>query len=107
MSCKNCVFRSTFQDMGASCDICSWQTDLANAIAACQSSDTCRHRLTSDEAKVIVFKREGVLPVIRRETRPGSEPRTLEEALARVADAAKGIGDAINKMMQDIASSLP
>lgn len=67
MSCRGCVFRGTFQNMGASCDVCNLQSDLADAVKACENSAGCRHRFTVGEAKKIVIEREGGLPAIPRE----------------------------------------
>lgn len=96
MSCRDCVFRGIFQDMGASCDVCNLQSDLADAIKACEDSDGCRHRFTVSEAKEIVIDREGGLPVITKEEKKEEckvceeyDPfKTIREALIEAGKAA-------------------
>lgn len=66
MSCRDCVFKGIFQDMGASSDVCNLQSNLVDAIKACENSENCRHRFTVEEAKRIVIEREGGSPVIAR-----------------------------------------
>lgn len=109
MSCRECVFRGVYQDMGASCDVCGLQSDLVNAVRACENSANCRHRFTVADAKEIVIEREGGLPVIVREKTEQSEKpdplKTLNEAFASVAkattEAIKAITEALNKESED------
>jgi hypothetical protein len=93
MSCRDCVFRGIFQDMGASCDVCNLHSDLADAIKACENPAGCRHRFTVEEARKIVIEREGGLPVIAREkTEPSEESNPLaiiNDAFARIAESAR------------------
>lgn len=109
MSCRDCVFRGTFQDMGASCDVCNLQNDLIDAFKACENSAGCRHRFTLEEAKKIVIEREGGLPVIPREkTEPSeeSDPQAnINDAFVRIAEAtckaANSIRDLLNHLVQN------
>lgn len=93
MSCRECVFRGIFQDMGASCDVCNLQSDLVDAVKACENSAGCRHRFTVGEAKKIVIEREGGLPVIVREKPEPSEESdpqaNINDAFARVAESVR------------------
>ena len=66
MSCRECVFKGIYQDMGASCDVCNLQSDLVDAIKACKKSADCRYRFTVSEAKKIVIEREGEPPTIKK-----------------------------------------
>lgn len=56
MSCRDCVFKSIYQDMGASFDVCRMQDKLPDAARACDNSESCQYRLTVQEAKKIVIK---------------------------------------------------
>lgn len=62
MSCRECVFRSQYQDMGASADVCTLHITLARAIHACEHSEDCIYRLTRNEAMKIAFERAGGKP---------------------------------------------
>lgn len=103
MSCRDCVFRGIFQDMGASCDVCNLQSDLVDAVKACENSAGCRHRFTLEEAKKIVIEREGGLPVIVREkTEPSEESNpqaNINDAFARVAEAACKAANSIREAL--------
>lgn len=95
MSCGGWVFRGIFQDMGASCDVCNLQNDLADAVKACENSAGCRHRFTLEEAKKIVIEREGGHPVIPREKPEPSrdiDPQpfeSLKDAFGKIAESAR------------------
>ena len=99
MSCMDCVFRVIYQDMGASCDVCNLQSDLADAIKACKNSADCHHRFTVAEARKIVIEREGGLPTFlseemmipKEKTKPSEEAdpfKTISDGLAEVAKSA-------------------
>ena len=93
MSCRDCVFKGIYQDMGASCDVCNLQNNLVDAVKACENSANCHHRFTVAEAKKIVIEREGGLPVIpKKETKPSEdfEPllKTISDGLKEVAESA-------------------
>lgn len=112
MSCKGCVFLGTFQDMGASCDVCNLQCDLVKAITACENSASCQHRFTVEEAKKIVYEKAGRLPA---GIKPNDEPcivpeqeQSILENLAlqgQLADAfqkvSKLVFDAVNSLIQN------
>lgn len=102
MSCSGCVFRGTFQDMGASCDVCNLQTDLVDAVSACKNSADCRHRFTVEEAKKIVIEREGGLPVILKEKTKSSE-KSMQDAIKELGEA---IGDALLPAIQAMTEML-
>lgn len=92
MSCKDCVFRGIYHDMGASCDVCNLHSNFADAVLACENSADCRHRFTVGEAKKIVIEREGGLPIIPPKKTESSEKsnslKTINEAFAEVAESA-------------------
>lgn len=104
MSCRDCVFRGTFQDMGASCNVCNLQNGLADAIKACEYSESCRHRFTIQEAKKIVIERESGLPVIvQKKAKPSEESNpliTIKTALEEVGKAASVAARSLTKAMQ-------
>ena len=103
MSCRECVFRGVFQDMGASCDVCNLYPDLADAIAACDNSENCRHRFTIGEAKAIVIEREGSLPAIRErkpKTSEASDPKSINDAFKEIAESACKAVNSIIEAMQ-------
>ena len=62
MSCRDCVFRSEYRDMGASADVCTLHFNLARAVNACDHSEDCKYRLTRKEAMTIAFERAGGKP---------------------------------------------
>ena len=106
MSCRDCVFRGIFQDMGASSDVCKLHTSLVDAVAACEHSDSCKHRFTIQEAKQIVIERNGGLPTIIKEKvepKPNdhSDPPyiSIGESFSKVAEVAC---DALNKIKHSI-----
>ena len=103
MSCRDCVFRGTFQDMGASCDTCTLQYDFTDAIKACENSEGCRHRFTVGEAKKIVIEREGGLPVIVRE-----KPKPSEESnpLITIKTALEEVGKAASMAVRSLAEAM-
>ena len=86
--CSDCVFRGKFQDMGASCDVCNRYSDLTNAIEACEKSEECRHRFTTEEAKKIVIERAGSLPLLVER-----KARKLEAIGDATSDFTKTIND--------------
>lgn len=94
MSCKDCVFRGTFQDMGASFDVCNLQSDLVDADMACRNSESCRHRFTTREAKKIVMEREGELPKFLQKKMVIPQEKNLE---CEVDDPFKTIKDALEE----------
>lgn len=49
--CDSCVFRGTFQDMGASCYVCRLHDDLISAIKACEMGDMCCYKLSLKDAR--------------------------------------------------------
>ena len=106
MSCRDCVFKGIFQDMGASCNVCNLQTGLADAIKACENSGECRHRFTVSEAKKIVMEREGGMPIIAREQSAQIEQSDIQtefkDAIARVAEAAQMAFNAMKKAVAGI-----
>lgn len=57
MKCRYCLFHVVYQDMGASWDACRLEKDLSKAIKACESSSSCSHLLTLDEAKIYIMAR--------------------------------------------------
>lgn len=109
MSCRDCVFRGIFQDMGASCDVCNLQSDLADAIKACEDSDGCRHRFTVSEAKEIVIDREGGLPVITKEEKKEEckvceeyDPfKTIKDSLEEVTKSALNTINSLARKLQE------
>ena len=98
MSCRDCVFRGTFQDMGASCDACNLQNDLVDAIKACEDSANCHHRFTVAEAKKIVIEREGEPLSIPKQEK--NEPKTLNDAFREIAETTCKAINAIMKTLQ-------
>lgn len=106
MSCKDCVFRGIFQDMGASCDVCNLHCNLADAVLACELSADCRHRFTVGDAKKIVIEREGGLPEIppkKAEPRVESDfHKTINEAFAELAEKACKAVNLIMKNFQEL-----
>lgn len=102
MSCRDCVFRGIFQDMGASCDVCNLQSDLADAVKACENSAGCRHRFTVVEAKKIVIEREGGLPAIPREK---TEPSEESDPQENINDAFKRVVESACKAANALASA--
>lgn len=103
MSCKDCVFKGIFQDMGASSDVCNLQSNLVDAIKACENSADCRYRFTVQEAKSIVIEREGGLPVITREETKSSE---VENPLKTISDALKEVGESACKAINSLRKRL-
>lgn len=99
MSCRDCVFKGIFQDMGASSDVCKLQSNLVDAIKACENSADCRYRFTVQEAKSIVIAREGGLPVITREETKSSE---VENPLKALSDALKEVGESACKVLNSL-----
>ncbi len=101
MSCRDCVFKGIFQDMGASSDVCNLQSNLVDAIKACENSENCLHRFTVEEAKRIVIEREGGLPVITREETKSSEVddpfKTISDAFMKVAESASKVLNSLRK----------
>ena len=97
MSCRDCVFRGIFQDMGASTDVCNLQTDFLDAVKACENSADCRHRFTVGEAKKIVIEREGEPPTFlqKKMAIPQKKTEPSEES-----DPLKAIRDALNEVAE-------
>lgn len=111
MSCRECVFRSEYRDMGASADVCTLHINLASAINACDHSEDCKYRFTHEEAKAIAFERAGGKPT---ETHPAAERRwssddpvldfkntmselveTLRQSWQKLADDIKPLAESI------------
>ena len=92
MSCRDCVFKGIYQDMGASTDVCNLQSDLVNAVKACENSADCRHRFTVAEAKKTIIEREGELPTFLQKKmvipQKKTEPKTLSDAFREIAESA-------------------
>ena len=119
MNCRDCVFRGSYQDMGASCDACTLHADLYQAIKACENSESCRHRFTVEEAKKIVFEKEGHLPVnYKLNDKPcvapeqDDSPRSIMDNLAlqgQLSEAfqeiAKVVFNAVHSLMQSIGET--
>lgn len=99
MSCRDCVFHGTFQDMGASSDVCNLQSNLVDAVMACENSENCRHRFTVEEAKNIVIEREGGLPVI---TRKETKPSEVEDPLIVFRDVFQEMVEATCEMINSL-----
>lgn len=106
MNCKDCVFRGTFQDMGASCDVCNLQHSLADAFAACEKSESCRHRFTIQEAKKIVIERYGEPQSETKRNARQSDERTLDDAFAQMAEAIQSAVNPLHECLQNLADSL-
>ena len=107
MSCRECVFRSQYQDMGASADVCTLHADLASAILACEHSDGCKYRLTRDEAKIIAFARAGGKPTeaptaARRES-SGDPVRDFNQAMQ---DAAETLRQGLQKLIDNMRPAI-
>ena len=92
MSCRDCVFISRYQDMGASTDVCTLHTNLASAINACVHSEGCKYRFTKKEAMTIAFERAGGKPTEataadRRES-SGDPEKDFQAAMISISQAA-------------------
>ena len=60
MRCYDCIFKSIYQDMGASFDVCRLYDSLPEAAEAadnCRYSGKCEYHLTLAEAKKFVVER--------------------------------------------------
>lgn len=104
MSCRDCVFKGIYQDMGASTDVCNLRSDLVSAVKACENSAECRHRFTVGEAKKFVIEREGELPTFLQKKmvipQKKTEPKTLNDAFKEVAEATMKAVKAIIESFQ-------
>lgn len=101
MSCRDCVFKGIFQDMGASCDVCKFQNNFADAVKACENSANCHHRFAVTEAKKIVIEREGELPTIpQRKTEPSEESNLQKIISDGLKEAAESACKAINSFRE-------
>lgn len=111
MSCKDCVFRSQYQDMGASEDVCILHRNLLSAISACERSEGCRYRFMLSEAKEIVKARAGGLPVDKPIARPreqsGDPEQGFDDAMVSLKEAfgnmAKALVDEIKSFEKALA----
>ena len=91
--------------MGASCDVCNLQSNLVDAVNACEDSEDCRHRFTIQEAKKIVIEREGKPQIKARRNERRSDVQTLEDAFAEIAKAAQSAMKPLLECMQALADS--
>ncbi len=99
MSCRDCVFKGIYQDMGASTEVCNLQPDFLDAIKACEDSANCHHRFTVAEAKKIVIEREGE-PLSIPKQEKNNKSTTLNDAFREVAEATCKEINAIMKTLQ-------
>lgn len=107
MSCRDCVFRGIFQDMGASCDVCNLQSDLGDAVKACENSADCRHRFTVGEAKKIVIDREGGLPAITKEEKKEEcKVRKEDDPFKLIREALMEVGQSAVMALKTISNNL-
>ena len=100
--CADCVFRGTFRDMGASCDVCNLQHDLADAISACGKSESCRYRFTIQEAKKIVIDREGEPQIKAKRNEKQSDEQTLADAFAEVAKSIQSAFKPLQECLKNL-----
>lgn len=101
MSCRDCVFKGIYHDMGASTEVCNLQPDFLDAIKACEDSANCHHRFTVAEAKKIVIEREGK-PIVIQKQEKSNKSKTLNDAFQEVAKSAC---DAVNAIMKALQAS--
>lgn len=111
MSCRDCVFRSTYQDMGASADVCTLHYDLARAINACVHSEDCKYRFTIKEAKEIVFERTGGKPTdeptaAERREESGDPEKDFNSAMMSIGEAVKRSLNELAKEMKDFVKRI-
>lgn len=112
MSCRECVFRSQYQDMGASADVCTLHISLARAINACEHSEDCKYRFTRNDAMKIAFERAGGKPTdepdataaARRES-SGDPARDFQEAMKEAAETLRqGLQKLVDNMKPMVES---
>ena len=111
MSCRDCVFRSEYRDMGASADVCTLHDNLASAIHACDHSEDCKYRFTISEARIIVLERVGGLPqdkptaADRRES-SGDPEKDFSDALLSIREGMNRFAKALADEMKSFEKAL-
>lgn len=56
--CRGCIFKSEYQDMGASTPICTIERfDLVEAVKLAEAQGPCEHKLTYEEARAYALNR--------------------------------------------------